>query len=140
MKAYFNLIILILISCSAPKSVNIQNPNLNIHNLQEFAFGTYTVTRIDSINNIYLIYAKKDSLLFKIASVKESVENCSYIKINGKYGLRLHSLFAKQIAGHEIMPSCLVTSVDYNGTTLSKEIGCVDDLFFADNVKGLCIH
>jgi hypothetical protein len=100
------------------------------------------VTKLDSVNNVYLIYAERDNQIYKIVSKKIDSLDCKNIKLNGEYGFLLESLFPAMISnrGDTLWKRFdLVNAVDFNGTGIATEKGCVDDIFRADNVVGLCI-
>jgi hypothetical protein len=103
----------------------------------------YNVTKIDSINSYYLIYAKRHDTIFKIVSKKEYTINCNTIRVNSKYNFDLHSIRenAPIISGIKINP---INHMDINcyqfdeETSICREKG-IYDLYFSHNVKGLCI-
>lgn len=104
--------------------------------------NSYSIYKIDSINNYYLIYARKNDSIYKIVSKKEKMEDCKKIKLGKKYNLELQSLKSQTpvIDGVKISP---VNYLDINcftfedNTQICKEEG-VYDLYFAENIKGLC--
>jgi hypothetical protein len=99
----------------------------------------YTVTRIDSVKNLFLIYATRNDSIFKIVSLNQKGVNCTPLKVNGTYPLTLHSRFEGKYA---IKSQNIDFNVSYNyyGTfvSLEKERG-IRDLFTADNLKGRCV-
>ncbi len=101
----------------------------------------YKVYKIDSINNYYLIYAKKGHSLFKIISKKESMNHCKTLIINKWYKLQLHSILS--VNGHTIIPANQI--MEFSGwgidetTTIAFEGDSIRDLYYADNIKGLCL-
>lgn len=114
------------------------------NNLREGAFEVY---KIDSIDNFYLVYAKKDGWGYKILSEKSNVKQCKkLVSLNEKFDFKLRS--AKEVtvgAGDSIRNvylfnvSCLV----YNDTTeicIEHKEGLIAGLFIADNIKGLCLQ
>jgi len=99
----------------------------------------YRVYKIDSIKSYYLIYAQKDQLRYKIVSKKANVE-CRSIVVNRLYDFELHSM--TQINGVSITPSASKyevsgMSVD-DSTTVNFEKDTQWDLYYANNIKGLC--
>ena len=92
----------------------------------------YTIYKIDSINNFYLVYATMSKKNFKIVSMKENQEfDCSKIQINGKYLFQLKSIWHS-------LPH--ITCLGFNdSTTICLERPIINDLFVASNLKGLCI-
>jgi hypothetical protein len=102
----------------------------------------YKVTKLDSLENVYLIYVEKNGQLYKVVSKKLDSLDCKNIKLNGEYGLLLESLFPAMISerGDTLWRRLdLVNAVEFNGTTIATEKGCINDIFRADNVVGLCI-
>jgi len=103
----------------------------------------YKVIRLDSVKNVYLIYAEKNGQLYKIVTRKVDSQDCKNIKVSGEYGFLIESLFPPMISGKgDTLWKRLdmVNAVEFNGTTIVTEPGCVNDLFQADNVVGLCIR
>ena len=102
----------------------------------------YNVYKIDSINNYYLIYANRNDSLYKIVAQKEKKNNCNMIKSCLSYKFIIHSMRENppKIGGIKIRP---INYMDINcfqfdkETRICKEDG-IFDLYFADNVKGLC--
>jgi hypothetical protein len=103
---------------------------------------SYKVYKIDSINNWYLIYARKGDSLYKIVSKKMSIENCNRIRIHKSYEFRCHScIYGDKIAEKTILPqyTLLVTCFSFDDSTnICLERDSINDLHYADNIKGLC--
>ena len=105
----------------------------------------YYVYKIDSIDNYYLVYAKKQDAIFKIVSKKETLKKCDLIKINNSYHFDLYSQSSETlITGEIIAPVSIYDKPCYifeNDTKI-----CIDrkngiyDLYYARNLKGLCIE
>ena len=129
------LILVVSVSCGLSK--------LDTSSQRRKQTDFYTVYKIDSINSYYLIYARKGDSLFKIVSKKQVVEDCSSIKEKGEYEFKLHSsLINRQIGGESILPqnSLLVYCFSYDDSTkICLERDSINDLSYADNVKGLCV-
>ncbi|GAA0891922.1 hypothetical protein GCM10009122_16010 [Fulvivirga kasyanovii] len=107
----------------------------------KFRPTAYEVVKLDSLNDVYLIYAKKGGTLFKIASKRTSKEKCSRIEVGEKYPFYLESLFPRNFKGkYDLSPKSLphVSGVDFYGTTVTLEPDSINDLFLARNVRGLC--
>ncbi|MEE1944589.1 hypothetical protein VRU48_05685 [Pedobacter sp. KR3-3] len=106
------------------------------HRTQNNAFKVY---RIDSIQSYYLIYAQKGELRYKIVSKKVDNE-CKSIKVNGLYAFDIHSM--SQVNGVSTIPSASKYEVSGmavdNTTTINVENETQWDLFYADNIAGLC--
>lgn len=101
----------------------------------------YSVNKIDSIKNVYLIYAQKDSVLYKIVSLKDSVA-CTPIKVGEKYAFVLHSRVAKSYNGMDLSPNTLphITGIMYYGVWIEFEKATNYDVFTSYNLRGLCIQ
>lgn len=116
-------------SCAQNKLVKKNAPN-------------YFISKIDSINNYYLVYAEKGDSLYKIVS-KKSLNKCIKIETYKEYSLLLHSMSSQApvINGVKLSPinyldvSCF--RFDKN-TDICKEDG-IHDLYLSDNLEGLCI-
>lgn len=94
----------------------------------------YRITKIDSISNAYFIYAQKNDSMFKIVSIKDSIHSCKNVFVGNYYMFRLtswHSTRQNKLANVDGI---------YNGGEIigyyNEDI--VQDLFFAQNLKGLC--
>ena len=100
----------------------------------------YKVTRIDSIDHIYVIYASKDSVLYKMVSRKNS-ELCSDpIKVGGEYPLVPLSIVPKEVMGMDLSVAMLqVSYINYEGVAISLERDLVRDVHSAVNLRGLCL-
>lgn len=130
------LIVLICISCSQYKNVD------NNSKFQEKEREMYQVFKIDSLNNFYLIYAKKKNTFYKIVSRKEQSINCKNIIINGiyKFDLISNRESAPIIGGVKISPinvDCFAFDKVTN-ICIERNNG-INDLYVAKNIKGLCI-
>lgn len=137
-----NLIIVlgILASCCHSKMIGTTQKN-------EVSPGTknpisYNVYKVDSINNFYLIYARKGASLYKIVSKKENVIDCNRIKEGGIYDFKLHTRSEdRTIDGIKVLPqnSLLVNCFSYDDSTkICLERDSINDLHYAENIKGLC--
>jgi hypothetical protein len=96
----------------------------------------YKVTRIDSVKNLFLIYATRNDSVFKIVSLNQKGVNCIPLKVNGTYPFILHSRFEGKYA---IKSQNADFNISYNYyetfVSLEKDRG-IRDLFTADNLKG----
>jgi hypothetical protein len=111
----------------------------NIHS--RHPHDTYKVVRVDSINNVYLIYAKMKDTLYKIVSLKSSVDNGRAIVVNGYYQFDLVSLIVKNFQGYDISPQTILNlgGIDYSGTLIKLERPSILDIYKASNIKGLYV-
>lgn len=134
------LIFLILISCGQSKLTHTKHANQIP--LQNRDTVSYKVFKIDSINSYYLIYARKGDSLYKIISKKETIDNCNRISLHGEYDFNLHSILANKITNQteeESQNSLLVNCFVFDKlTTICLERDSINDLDYADNIKGLC--
>lgn len=104
--------------------------------------NSYSVYKIDSINNYYLIYAKANDTLYKIISKKETIAAARKIETGKKYKFKLHSIWNQDIfinglnASPRFVPH--VTCLGFDSITdICIERPLINDLHYADNVKGL---
>jgi len=102
----------------------------------------YSVSRLDSIGNYYLIYAMRNDSVFQIASEKKRVANCDPIRVNSKYLFKLKSrIFTGEVNGKGITNAThdLVKCVGLDhDTEVCFDDNCVQDLFYTKNMEGLC--
>ena len=103
----------------------------------------FKVYKIDSINNYYLIYAKRRDTFYKIVSQKWFNYNCKNIIIGSKYSFILTSIWNTPIIieNENVSPSMIlhVTCLSFDKkTNICLERDSINDLFSASNVKGLC--
>lgn len=110
------------------------------------AMDEYYVYQIDTIDDYYLVYAKKEDMIFKIVSKKEEVKKCNLIKVNNSYYFDLYaqSSINPIIEGKEIALVKIIDVMCYNFENGTKI--CTDrkngiyDLYYARNLKGLCLE
>jgi hypothetical protein len=113
------------------------------------SFKRYHVTRIDSLQTVYLIYARRHDSLFKIVSDKHPVANCTKIKPGHAYAFQLRSLLytdltpeekAASLPGLAPLDTHHMGGLDYDGQGLmiTLEGDSIRDLYYAENVNGLC--
>jgi hypothetical protein len=103
----------------------------------------YKVYKLDSINSYYLIYTKRNDSFFKIVSKKEVSPTCYNIKLNAEYSFILSSIWRSkfQLNGKEVsLPvSPIINCMGFDdSTTICLERDSINDLYYADNIKGLC--
>ena len=131
-----------------------QHPNLSHSNLKfttqnkdsvETKYNSYKITKIDSINDWYVIYAKRGKNVYKIVSKKE--KNCSdslKIKVGNAY--KFHLISRKhnplKIGNIVVKPQ---NSLDIQCYSYDKDTEiCIEiengiyDLYNTDNLIGLC--
>lgn len=134
------LLSIILLSCSYSK--NIQSNKIAAVNTDSTLYKVY---KIDSLNNYYLIYAKKQNNLYKIVSKKEVLLGNDKVKVGGKYDLKLSSIWTAKImvggvnASPSITPHVTCLSFD-DSTRICIERDSINDLHQAENLRGLYLN
>ena len=103
----------------------------------------YLVTKIDSINQYYLIYASKNEINYKIISPKKNNDNCENIIEGKSYVFLLYSAINRiyTIGGKTIIPHDSTYCLELDSVTkicIEPRNG-IYDLHFCDNLKGLCL-
>ncbi|NDV57679.1 hypothetical protein [Bacteroides sp. 519] len=142
---FFSFIIFIIsTSCVSNKHTEITH----IRNIDSthVASKLYEVYKIDSINNYYLIYLRKDSQKYKVVSKMEYVPFGKKIKLGTKYDFSLESLFDVDISinginvnpAHTSLVECIY--VDKMTYVCIERNDSIFDLFRAKNLTGLYIH
>lgn len=132
MKPIILILVFVIISCNTQKRID--------NSIEEKML--YKVYKIDSINDYYLVFAKKQDSIFKIVSKKNFSKNCNSVKVGKKYSFKLKSnrTLAPTINGVKIAAQNVDCYVFDKETSI-----CVDrkngiyNLYFADNLKGLCL-
>lgn len=117
-------------------------PKLPITLVRNGNLPKYKVSKLDSLRNVYLIYAERNGKIYKIVSKKSDSMAYQNIKLNGEYGFLLQSLFPPMTTerGDTLWKRLdIVNAVEFNGTAIAIEKNCVNDIFRAENVMGLCI-
>jgi hypothetical protein len=94
----------------------------------------YEIIRIDSLNYVYKIYAKKDKSLYKIVSLKNDsiIKRFKRIKKGNCYKLELVSLFSDD----KRLP-INIGGVEFYGETIELERDSIVDLYTTKNLIGL---
>lgn len=123
MKAALILFFLMLIITPTPYKGSSQITKTKLHR----------IIRIDSVDQVYLIYTSKNNCLFKIMSAKEKLNDCNALELNQYYDLDVMSYFE----GRDIVILELA-GVEFNGTEILFERDSINDLYVANNIKGLC--
>ncbi len=102
----------------------------------------YYVYKIDSINNYYLVYAKKNDSLFKIISEKTVTKSCTIIKEKKYYSFELVSFRDNppKLNGVSLSPFNYleVKCFMFNDSTEICFERKIHDFHFTKNLKGLC--
>lgn len=121
----------IFISCVTKKRDMVQ---LNEKDNASSNISKFEVVKIDSIDNIYLLYVKRNDSLLKIVSLKQINNNCKKIRIGNYYSLKIKSFFSDNF--HQ--------KLDVKGFKVSNTIiklegnGVLWDLFSSQNLSGQC--
>ena len=97
----------------------------------------FKILKIDSIENVYVIYAEQSDSVFQILSEKEDVCNCQKIELNNTYILSIKSYFLPETIYRQL------TGVKYKGAVIKMvsirdKTNVVRDLYLSDDIKGKC--
>lgn len=99
----------------------------------EVGNNSYKIIKIDSVSDVYIIYARKADSVFKIASYKEVLNCNNQIKSGHCYALSLFSVF------HDNGQRVKFSEVRYHGVTIKLERdSIVRDLFVTQSLRGIC--
>ncbi len=101
-----------------------QNNNKKLLPVEE-SISLYKVCKIDSINNYYIIYTRKDNNKYKIISKMEYRMDAEKIKLNERYNLKLQSLFNVDY---------FIDSINFN-PSLTPNVECI----YIDKLTPVCI-
>jgi hypothetical protein len=127
-------ILFIGFSCKSNKTSSNDYKVYSQVNNRTLSENKFEIIKIDSIENIYLIYAKKRDSIFKIATDKIRDSDCKKIKKNEFYELEIKSIFSPNF--HQKLD---ITGFKFSGTLIKfGDEGTVWDLFSCKNFKGLC--
>jgi len=131
----------------------ISNLSCNTKNIisEQDEQGEYLITKIDSINNWYVIYAIKDKSKYKIISKKTNKKRCNEIAVGKSYNFILRSMYeikresAPIIDGVKLFPQNYLHlfpcfHVDDETDICIELANGIYDLYFCDNLKGLCLR
>src|ERR1700761_6553486 len=102
MKRLFRVLtpIILIISCTTSKN-NSSMPGKD-----------FKIVRLDSLKDVYLIYARQHDTLYKIVSLKTKTCEGTRIAVDSSYLFNLVSLFFKNFQGYDLSPR---TSLDIGG-------------------------
>lgn len=100
----------------------------------------YKINKIDSINNVYIIYTRKEGKIIRIASPKEQSTICRNLMENKTYKLTLTELFPTKIGGVDISPGASSYVTQYNVFGINFRLEPGENIYRAQNLKGLCIE
>ena len=136
MKKLFLILFFIssIISCS--RNAYLTNSN----SLQSSTEDCYKVTRIETVDNYYQIYATKDKVAYKIISREDYLpKKGTKLKVGNCYLLQLKSRtdLLPTIDGVKLVPLNYLDIEYMHENTPIKIDGGSKDLYYADNLKGL---
>lgn len=121
----FLFIFLFCWSCKVPKKAFLTASQGEI----------YQISKIDSIDNVYLVYAMRNDSTFKVISKKEQNIQCTQVRIGSNYSLSLESWFLPE----EFYVKNRITGVKFENVLITVERdSVVGDIFITKNLKGLC--
>lgn len=133
----------VLISCNrtAAKSSSVVGPDFATN-----ASGEFVISKVDSLDNFYLIYAVKHDSVYKIFSEKAEGRNCRKIYAGERHDFTLENAKNQSVITEDgVKKSFYLFNVDcmiYNDSTqicIERGAKSVPAIFQATNLKGLCI-
>ncbi|OXA89972.1 hypothetical protein [Flavobacterium hercynium] len=96
--------------------------------------GKFEIVKMDSIDNIYLLYARRNDSIIKIVSMKQINNNCKKIRIGNYYSLKIKSFF-----GDNFHQKLDIKGVKVSNTVIKLEGNeVIWDLFSSQNLSGQC--
>lgn len=104
----------------------------------------YTVIKIDSIKNWYLIYATRNDSVFKIVSIKNQTCKCEIISMGKRYRLKLQKRIENVLSkdGLKILPmnysDIQGLAFDQNTDVFMPAEKGTYGLYSCENIEGLC--
>lgn len=137
---FFTSLVLLMTFCKAKKGV-VRETTSNNQDSKIVVPQMFRLYKIDSLNNVYLIYAYNGSRPFKLVSLKdENNGSCEKLEVNKSYQLMISSIVLKKLNGRDVSPSVtpLLTGVEYYGNIISFEKDSILDIFTSPNIRGLC--
>ena len=115
------LFLLLFFKCTTNKPLIFKNDNY------------FLVKKIDSLDNVYIIYIERNDSIFKIVSKRES-NNCKPIQVGKYYLFKLKSVFPDNFGMKLDVGGVRV----YNTNIELEDDSVVWDLFITENLDGLC--
>lgn len=130
----------ILIACTILFSIYGCNSSKKV-NTTSYKYQTidrtgskYEIYKIDSLENLYIIYLKKSNSIFKVVSNKQNNKLCNLIKEGHLYDLKIKSVIPSNLSQKNHIAGFV-----YSGTLVKlKGENTVWDLFNSENLSGLC--
>lgn len=126
MKKSIIISVLLILACCKTKTTS----NLIIDKNE---ISTYKIKKIDSIENVYIIYARKTDSLFKIVSVKTESNDCKKIEVGKSYNFELKTAFINKTTS-----PLHLAGIIYHNTPINLERDSINDIYTSVNLKGLC--
>ncbi|HCF63647.1 MAG TPA: hypothetical protein DEU93_05355 [Chitinophagaceae bacterium] len=130
------LIMASIYSCSTSRNtINQSFDNKDL--IQKDSSNIFEIIGIDSIQNIYVILARRNELVYKVVSFQDSSECTNKIKKGNYYNLLLNSVFPENYLSKD-----RISSVRYGDVKvpLGGDKNVVWDLFSTPNLKGICLN
>ena len=123
-------LILISIACGSKKN--------NVLDIEK-----YSVTKIDSLENYYIIYTKQKGQNYKIVSEKSTSQCRNKILVGRSYNLKTESIFTMKImvkdSIREISNNVNIKCMTLQNTMICKEYeNGIYDVRKSENLKGIC--
>lgn len=103
----------------------------------------FTVKKIERKANYYILHLERESFLYKVISYDARIKSNCTIELGNTHYFSLKSIWAEPIvmeSGEKILISGKADCEDF-GTTIiciENDPAYVKNLFFANNLKGLC--
>ncbi|WP_298761647.1 hypothetical protein [uncultured Psychroserpens sp.] len=127
---------IILLSCKQEnKNNNVLKDDVAKTEVSKDSNDKFKIVKIDSIANLYLIYASKQEKYYKIISKKtDSINgNCDRINYSSLYNFKLDTLYNyREFFGQH------VDGVEIEEVTVYFEKDSIMELYGSNNIKGLC--
>ena len=106
----------------------------------------YQISKIDSVNDYYFIYATKNEKLYKIVSSKEKHIKGKKILVGKKYNFDLKSIWNQPILinGVNIIPASLPNinciGLDDSTTMCLERENSINDIYRSSKIRGLYLE
>lgn len=103
----------------------------------------YSITKIDSVDNYYVIYGKFKDDNYKLISEKTNSKCGNEVVVGKKYNLKTQSIFTMKIMVKDTVRE-ISNNVNIKCMTLGKTIICKEyengiyDVLKSENLQGLC--
>jgi hypothetical protein len=97
----------------------------------------YKVVRIDSIEKVFVIYARKDKELYKIVTARDTA-SCRRIRVGEEHSLVLIPIRPEDNPFYD--PHLNIGGTSYYGVRIPYEGDSIKRIYSALNVIGLCVQ